>query len=846
MITALQNFISKQSKFLFPILLVVIVVSFVLYLSQGSSVFDLLPDPTREKKELYGVDLNDPDQRRLVTLSNRVASDFGAIISPSDEAMEKADRQFLENLQSQIQAAFQANQEDIDRNALQRLFGFMQQWPNLPKSLKVKEIARSGLYDFEFSESSAQSKITLDGQADKWGFLPLSINHPKINLRFDDFLRSLDPGLSEEANRTRAMQFVGQRHGFTARDTETILYSLFRAMQVDQTYNQGGVALNKEAELDLHGEQFAWDAEVISLDVEDLNLSDPVIAELTFSDKIKVGDSLSVSYGNRDVKFEFSSGSKDKNGSVRYVPIASAIFQTIETLQKAIDEENFGFVSRLEDKTLSLLPVREKLPTAKPSFSSEGDAVSISGTLDEVLVAYHEENKLDAVFEEPSRTFATALTFASKDYLQVPPAPDEARMLSYFERNKGQFVPPAPPPVVDQNGSEGKKGEKGPVGPKDANQSDSNSTASDSLELDLLAGLEKDLNQSAVPEVTFEQVREQVRQSIIEGDRLDAERYAETAARDAALEFLDEINSLQDKLRIKYSTYEEKRRSAELAELIAQRKAQPRSISFSAQDISMQGAILGLERRESERRSNRQPLEEVAGLSERAFFTRSVRKARDGYVVFVLDRKTAAGPGEYDRASFRDLYNGYADSLRSKAFLDRADEEFTKLSEGNASTSEIGLKVEITRKSSSAVRADYDKQSSQLSRELTQLQNERTEISDAERDENATVKQLARKVILDQEIEDLREQQADLNRERSLATRLVDACPTLQYQGPWEELERSDSEVVFARLLGVYTLRAKEQSDEQIANRVLDLEFARAEGTRGDLVQDLITKGFKQ
>ena len=69
------------------------------------------------------------------------------------------------------------------------------------------------------------------------------------------------------------------------------------------------------------------------------------------------------------------------------------------------------------------------------------------------------------------------------------------------------------------------------------------------------------------------------------------------------------------------------------------------------------------------------------------------------------------------------------------------------------------MKVEITRKGSTAVRADYDKQSSQLSRELTQLQNERTEISDAERDENATVKQLARKVILDQEIEDLREQQ---------------------------------------------------------------------------------------
>ena len=83
----------------------------MLYLSQGSSIFDLLPDPTREKKELYGVDLNDPNQRRIINQSNQVASDFGAIVSPtSDEAMENADRQFLGNLQNQFQAAIQANQ----------------------------------------------------------------------------------------------------------------------------------------------------------------------------------------------------------------------------------------------------------------------------------------------------------------------------------------------------------------------------------------------------------------------------------------------------------------------------------------------------------------------------------------------------------------------------------------------------------------------------------------------------------------------------------------------------------------------------------------------------------------
>ena len=228
----------------------------------------------------------------MVTLSNRVAANFGAIVTPTEEAMEKADRQFLENLQSQIQAAFQANQEDVDRNALQRLFGFMQQWPNLPKSIKVKEIARSGLYDFEFSESSAQSKITLDGQADNWGFLPLSVNHPKINLHFDEFLHRLDPGLANDENRSRAMQLVGQRHGFSPRDTETILYSQFRALEVDQTYSQGGLSLDQEAELDLHGEQFAWDAELFSLEVEDLDLDDPAIAVVQISKEIVDGSSI--------------------------------------------------------------------------------------------------------------------------------------------------------------------------------------------------------------------------------------------------------------------------------------------------------------------------------------------------------------------------------------------------------------------------------------------------------------------------------------------------------------------------------------------------------------------------
>ena len=124
--------------------------------------------------------------------------------------------------------------------------------------------------DFEFMESSAQSKISLDGQADNWEFMPLSVNHPKINTRFNEFLGRLDRGLANDENRTRAMQFVGRSRGFSPLDIETILYSQFRAQLVDQTYSQGGFSLSKEAELDLHGEQFAWDAEALSLRIEDL------------------------------------------------------------------------------------------------------------------------------------------------------------------------------------------------------------------------------------------------------------------------------------------------------------------------------------------------------------------------------------------------------------------------------------------------------------------------------------------------------------------------------------------------------------------------------------------------
>ena len=132
MITALQNFISKRGRPLFFFLLIIIGVSFVLYLSQGnSSVFDFFPDPNQQKKVFYGIDLNDPEKRRGLNITNKVAADLGAVISPTREVLQKADAQYFENLQNQLRAAYQPeNRDKVDQEALQNMFGYMQSWRN--------------------------------------------------------------------------------------------------------------------------------------------------------------------------------------------------------------------------------------------------------------------------------------------------------------------------------------------------------------------------------------------------------------------------------------------------------------------------------------------------------------------------------------------------------------------------------------------------------------------------------------------------------------------------------------------------------------------------------------------
>lgn len=837
MITALQNFISKKGKFVFILLLVVVSISFVLYLAQGASVFDHLPDPNYQKKEFYGVDLNDPDESRKLSISNQVASDFGAIVGPVGEVFEKADVRYLESLQAQLQSAFQSQSREIDQEALQRLFQYMQSWSNFPDSYKVMEIARSGNYDFDFSDSSLKAKLTIDSLANKLEFLPLQINHPGINTYYDKFIQSLDPSLASEENRTQAFEFIGQRRGVSLRGVDSILYSHFRAKALDRLLGGSGYTLGIEGELELHRTNFAWDGDAYSLNSDDFDHLDPPLTTLTLNELPAEGDRLGIVFASKRGSFEFVRENKESNGSKHFIKLTDDINSTLSALSKSIVDSAIGLSVTKSTDSLTLRSNLSILPAQLPKFSSSSQSLIIDRSLQSELAALHELRKEEDLFAEPARTFATAVAFNTNDFLIPLPEPDEERMRSYFQRNKDQFlIPSDPPSPKSEENYDQLKGAKGPLGEPDSN-------SSSSLELNLLSELQEDLNVSTKNEVTFEEVRVEVKQRIIDGDKIDAERDAEEMAQEAALDFLEEINGLKDLLRSQYPNYQELRNSTEFEELIKSTTAKTRSISFSKKDISIQGRILGLERRESEKRSNREPLEEVNSLNERLFFTRSIRRTKEGFSIFVLDRKTDKTAGKFEDASFALLYKEYAKNLRLEAFNAWLDQVFIDL-EGNRSDYKSGQFVSVEKKSSATLGGAFDKRSRKLSSELSSLEKERNEISAGARDSNQTKSQSKRKIEIDETIEKIRDQQSELNRERALASRLIESAVAMEPAGNWVEKERTENSALFIRLRGVYTMRSQEVKSDEISNSVADLEFVRAEKGRNLIVADLIGQGL--
>jgi hypothetical protein len=825
MITAIQNFISKKGKFVFILLLLLVIFSFVLYLSQGSSVFDLLPDPNKESRDFYGYDWNDPDQRRYLTVTNRVAADFGVVSPPTGKAFNDADESFMQNLQGQLQQAFRANQQDVDQQALQRLFGFMQAWPNFPRDLKVREIARSGSYSPEFSEATVQAKVSLDAQANSWSFLPLEVNHPSINQKFTEYVSQIDPNLLDEANRSRALEFVGRRHGLSPREVESVLFSHFRTSLVNDVFALNGYALKEEANLDLHSDSFAWDGEVYEVRSDQSSAKLPVLFNLKFKELPKEGTRIDFSFANQNTTFICANNLKENNNSEVLVQLGDKLPAFIQNFQRKIELENFGIrVSKTGRDGLSLTVKAGGKSRSYPKISSTSSSLVVRDLLKEKLRAFFEERKGEDPFAKAPRTFASAILFSSAPHFLEPSQPDEARMRSYFDRNRLDFLPSAE--------STEQKGVPGPVGAADAN------STGDANEEELLAELSKDANSSSSPAVTFEEVKEEVAKRILQLDREEAKREAERLSREDALTFLESLNQLGDRLRSKYGDFPKIRNSSELDELISQSGAKERKISFNADEMNVQAMVLGLEARESERRSNREPLEEVSQLNERIYFTRSVRKTRDGYAVFLLNRKVGKEDGEFESTQFNKLYDQYIEFLNRAEFEAMCSKVLSDLNENSPQSISKSSLFAVSAKNSLTSRNSFDARQRKLGAQIEKLENTKTEL--AAQENNSTQSRPKELAQIDSTLQGLRDAQAELVRERELISRLLQAAPTLAVNEEWSELERTEERALFVKLSQVYTLRKLESSTDEVLGRERDLELARSEKDRDSLVDDLI------
>ena len=623
----------------------------------------------------------------------------------------------------------------MNQGEIQRLFSFIQSWPNLPKNFKVREIARSGFYEPVFPELQSKHSWLCCPRQINGGYLSENDNHQGINDGFNDYVRELDPVLfNSDENRTRILNLLLLGKALESHFVESALYTHFRANQVDQIYSDGAFTLEKEGELDLFSNQFAWNADILSLNSDDLNMTVPELFSVVFKNQPGADDIVEIEYGSTRKSINFVEEKSENNSSISSVVVGPTLKETIKRFVDICNDFDFELKKVGTDK-LNLIPDLNNLPSAHPKLSIKGESIIATNEFKEKLKSFFMIcTKTTLNILSPLELFATMISFPTNKFLNLAPEPSESRMKSYFEQNHDQFesLPEVPSP------DESLDGEKGPVGENDTNKTIEG--------LNLIESLVDDLNKTDNKDVRFEDVKEEIRLRIIEEDRVDAED-AKELARETSLKFLDDLNSQRDKLKAKYSTYPNRRNSEEIKDLISKSGGDKKPISFADRDMGVQAAILGIERRESERRSNREPLEEVANLNEVLFFTRSIRTIRDGFAVFLLDRKMEEKPGNMTALLFLLFSKVFSKKRKLDTFNQKSDQVFSGLEadENNQTLFESGDYLSIDGKGSDQLQQFYGGKNQRLRNRLNKLEEERNQITSLEREDNATSDQLKRR-----------------------------------------------------------------------------------------------------
>ena len=192
----------------------------------------------------------------------------------------------------------------------------------------------------------------------------------------------------------------------------------------------------------------------------------------------------------------------------------------------------------------------------------------------------------------------------------------------------------------------------------------------------------------------------------------------------AASKFLLQLHQLSDDLKKKYaSSYDQLRQSPELSNLISESNSAPGNIDFSEKEMEIRGGILGLERRATEKRKNRAPLQEVADLSENSFSPVRFANLEMATSFFFWTRRPKKAPGPLPTPHFLSFTVNMP--LNSRRM--RLPSWPTGPWPGCKATRmvpcpEIGLKVEVEGKDSRLLRGYYDSLTGRIDSQLEKLE----------------------------------------------------------------------------------------------------------------------------
>ena len=454
MISWLQTLIEKRGKWLFIVLLAIVIFSFVPYISPtGSSSLDLFSDGAQRGRDQYfSYDWYDPNDQRSLTIQATVSGAFGTSPKPDQNAWLETLREVYSGQLEQSE--FQDRRSRLAMEAKIALLEIGAAWELLPVALENDAIVKA-FREFLSARVDERVGITQDGELDA--------------AKYEKVIQNLARGLGD----------------LNPNQVQAILFEDFRSKHVDAALSAAGFALPLEGELEVRGDDLLWKFEAVSIDGESFEPEPLPFASIRLRSVPEDNATLTLSYNNSTKTFTFLETLPEKpaEGDVALGGGDSddaKLLSTRDNLAVAMKKTGLGYVVTNADENGSLtgfgldlsLP-SDGVPFEMPRISASSEAFSFTNELEKELMVYYEGRKEEALFMEPARTGVTALEFSYQKYLKEPSQPTETELRSYFALHPGEFsrLPAKESPLPENKSLDPaikpeKDGERGPRGPR--------------------------------------------------------------------------------------------------------------------------------------------------------------------------------------------------------------------------------------------------------------------------------------------------------------------------------------------------------------------------------------------